>query len=137
MQSGDTRINQDGLVPTARTLTNAVPLDVSLVDGAGNQLVGFDASRPASSALTAVPVSVTSVVLLAANAARRQFTIFNSSSKLLSIAFAATASATAFTTQLPSGGLYESPADGYTGVVSGIWAGADATKSAHITEITT
>lgn len=117
-----------------RFLTNARPMDVSVVDAAGDQLTGFDSSRPANAALTSVAASAVSVSLLAANAARRQFIIVNDGSKVLWVAFAATASAAAFTLELGGGGTYESPLNGYTGVISGIWQSANG--NARITEIT-
>ena len=122
--SGDVRINQDGIIPSARTLTNARPFDVAMVDGNGDQLTGFDPSRPSGSAITAVPLSITSVVLAAADATRRKLKIFNDSNRTLLIAEAATASAAAFTVRVPGFGFYESEKDDYTGVVSGIWTQA-------------
>jgi hypothetical protein len=133
--SGDVRINQDGVIPSARTLTNATPLDVAMVDGNGDQLTGFDPSRPSASTITAVPLSVTSVVLSAADPARRELKIYNDSNRTLLIAEAATASAAAFTVRVPGNGFYELGKDGYTGVVSGIWTQA-GTGNAMVTKHT-
>lgn len=108
---------------------------VAVVDTTGTQLAGFDQSRPATAALTNVASVTTSVVLAAANAARRGLIIVNDSTKVLYVAFAATASATAFTYKLGGGATVELPLNGYTGVVSGIWATANG--NARITEITT
>ncbi len=116
-------------------LTNATAAVVAMVDANGDQLAGFDSSRPANAALASVPSSITSVVLAAANPARRQLVIVNVSTKVLSVAFAATASVAAFSFQLAANGIYESPINGYTGIVSGIWAAVNG--SAKVTEVTT
>jgi len=117
-----------------RSLTNARPLDVAMNDANGDQLTGFDSSRPATAVLTTVAASVVSVLFLASNVARRQAGIVNDSSKTLYLAFAATASTTAFTKLLGAGAQYETPLDGYTGAISGIWSSASG--NARITEIT-
>ena len=130
----DVEITQAGVTPTVRTLTNAIPFDVAVIDGNGDQLIGFDPSRPATATLTSVASSVVSVVLLASNPARRKFIIYNDSTKKLFIAFAATASASAYTIQLPLNGAFEAQMNDYTGVVSGIWSAAN--DNARITEIT-
>jgi hypothetical protein len=61
--------------------------------------------------------------------------IVNTGSKTLSVAFAATATVTAFTVQIASGGTYVSVLDSYTGVISGIWP--NTSGNATVTEITT
>ena len=123
------------LAATIRVLTGARALDVAVVDGAGAQLTGFDSSRPANAALTTVAASATSVSLLASNTARRQVLIVNDGNADLYIAFAATASVTAFSVLLPKNGEWASVLNSYTGAISGIWS--SATGSARITEITT
>ena len=130
----DVELAQNGIISTARVLTNASPLDVAVMDGLGNQLTGFDPSRPGTATLTSVPSAITSTVLLAANVNRRKFIITNDSTKTLYVAFAATASTAAYTLQLPLRGGYESPLDDYTGVISGIWSAVNG--AAKITEIT-
>mgnify|MGYP001566810534 FL=1 len=118
-----------------RTIGDARAADVAVVDGFGNQLTGFDSSRPATATLTSVASSAVSVVLLASNAVRRRFIIVNDSTKLLYVALAATASATAFSIPIAKEGVYESPLNDYTGVISGIWTSANG--FARVTEITT
>ena len=118
-----------------RLLTNSVAVDVAVVDGNGDQLTGFDGSRPANSTITSVGSSIASVTLAAANAARRQLVIQNNSTKVLYIAFAATATSSAYTVKLAAGGVYESPLNGYTGIVTGIWAAVNG--NAIVTEVTT
>ena len=116
-------------------LTNQTAAAVAMVDGNGDQITGFDSSRPANSALTSVSASITSVTILAANAARRQALIRNHGTKKLYIAFGATASLASFTKEIPANSDYELPLNGYTGVISGIWNVANG--SALVTEVTT
>jgi hypothetical protein len=89
---------------------------------------------------TNVAASVTSVQLLAANASRLAFSIYNDSATAdLYVAFGtADASATSFTVKLGPGDFYESPTDGdysYAGAVQGLWSVASGT--ARMTEVTT
>lgn len=118
-----------------RFLTNARALDVSVVDGAGNQQTGFDPSRPATATLASVPISTTSATLFTSNAARRQIFIFNDSNSDLFVAFAGTAAATSYTVLLPRNTQWESVLNGYTGTISGILA--VGTGNARTTEIAT
>ena len=108
---------------------------VAVVGTDGVQLPGFDPSRPATSTLTSVASSATSVTLLASNAARRRMIVVNESSKTLFVAFAATATATAYTVAVAGNATYQGTLDDYTGIVTGIWS--SAVGSARITEITT
>ena len=133
--SGEVQLSQNGLVPTARTLTNGVPLDVAVLDAAGNQLAGFDASRPSAAALTSVTVAAVSILLAAANAARRQLVVFNDGGNIVYVAFGVTATTTAFTVRIPVNGSYETVRDGYTGDVSAIRASGSG--AVRVTEITT
>jgi hypothetical protein len=90
--------------------------------------------RAATSAVTSVVGSATSVTLLASNGNRLGATVYNDSTATLNLKLGATASATSFTIQLAAnGGYYEVPF-GYTGVIDGIWA--SATGNARITELT-
>lgn len=74
-------------------------------------------ASPAASASTAV--------LLPATANRRGAIIFNEGSTALYLAFAATATVTAYTTQVAVNGVFVlDPASGYAGPISGIWAGS-------------
>ena len=123
------------LSASLRFLTNARAQDVAVVDANGDHLTGFDSSRPATSTLTSVAASVVTVSLLASNAARRQVIIVNDGNKSLYVAFAATASTTAFTVRLGGGNEFVSKMNSYTGAISGIWD--TAAGSARITEITT
>ena len=83
--------------------------------------------------LTSVASSVSSVTIAAANTARRMLLIYNDSTSVLYLAYAATATATAFTIKLPAASLYEMPSPVYTGIVTGIWSSANG--SARVTEM--
>ncbi len=72
---------------------------------------------------TAVAGGTTSTTLLAANPYRGGATIYNESSAALLVHLSATASSTLFTTRIAGSAYYELP-EGYTGVVSGVWASA-------------
>ena len=124
-----------GQTGSSRSIGDARPLDVVLLDANGDPVFGFDPTRPSAAVLTSVALSTTSVILLASNLARRKFVIVNDSNRTLRVAFAATASASAFTVLLPAGGATEGDLDGYTGDISGIWQQAGS-GSAQITEIT-
>ena len=119
-----------------RTLGDARAVDVVILDQFGVPLSGFDHSRPANAAITAVPSSAVSVVLLAANPARREFYIQNKSGKILFIAFGATATTALYTATLAKDGVFPGHLNGYTGVISGIWSGTDG-NGAVVTEVTT
>ncbi len=75
-------------------------------------------ASPAASAATAV--------LLAASQSRSGAVIVNEGSTILYLAFAATASVTAYTVQVPAttGVFVLDPAANYSGPISGIWAGS-------------
>lgn len=62
--------------------------------------------------------------------------IHNEAGQPLKIAFAATATATAYTILLAQNVEYQGPLNDYTGAVSGIWQNAGS-GNARITEITT
>jgi hypothetical protein len=78
--------------------------------------------------------SIASVVLAAANPARRGLTIFNEGAQTLNVALAPVASSTIYTLTLASGGLYTmAPDPFYRGIVSGIFSAA--TGAALVTEL--
>jgi hypothetical protein len=93
------------------------------------------AATDGATALSSVAASTTSVQLLAVNPNRRSFYIVNdSTSGNLYVAFAATASLTAYTVKLSPGlSLTPDPVT-YRGAVSGIWDAA--VGNARITEVT-
>lgn len=118
-------------------LTSARAEAVAIVDANGVQITNFSGTPtpPANASLTQVAQSASSVSLLASNVNRRQIIIFNVAGQPLSVAFAATATLTAFSILIPANGNYVGSLDGYTGVVSGIWKGAGS-GNAVITEVT-
>lgn len=90
---------------------------------------------PANAALTQIPQSDTTGVILASAASRKGFIIVNESTDYLYLAFAATASAAAYTVKLQPNSVYEKESAIYTGVISGIWSAAGAGQ-ALVTELT-
>lgn len=93
--------------------------------------------EPGSAALAQPAQSAATGVLLAANASRRGFIIENASEgdvADLFLAFAATASTSAYTKRLRPGEAWDRRG-GYTGVISGIWSEAGS-GSAKVTEET-
>lgn len=90
--------------------------------------------EPGTAALTQPAQSATTVTVLAANAIRRGFVIVNDSAADLYLAFAATATTTAFTKKLGPGQEWERRG-GYSGVISGIWSAAGG-GAARVTEET-
>ena len=91
-----------------------------------------EASGVDSAVLTSIPASVTSVVLRPATPSRKALIIFNDSTSSVFVAFAPTASSSAFTIKMAGGSSYEFQYPAYAGAVSGIWE--TATGSARITE---
>ena len=91
--------------------------------------------RAATSAVTSVADSASSVTLLAANANRLGAVIFNDSSAVLFLKLGATASSTSYTVRLTQYTGYEVPF-GYTGVIDGIWASDPNDGAARIVELT-
>lgn len=80
---------------------------------------------PANATISSIASSASSVILLASNPVRKGFIMFNDSTKVAAIAYAATASATTFTVRMPAGSLYEINNSSYTGSVSAIWNAAN------------
>lgn len=74
--------------------------------------------------LATVASSATTVTIFAEANGSNGRTIFNASTAILYLAFAATASESAYTVQVAAGGYYEVPWN-YDGVISGIWASAN------------
>ncbi len=88
----------------------------------------------ANAVLSSVASNVASVTLLAANQPRKGAYIFNDGTANLFVAYAAVASATAFSVKIPAGSFWEMPTSPiYTGIITGIWDVANG--SARITEL--
>jgi hypothetical protein len=85
-----------------------------------------------TSAITSVASSASSVQLLATNASRKAGYFFNESTAILYLAYAGSASVTAYTVQIAAGAFFEMPIPVYTGAIFGIWAAANG--NVRITE---
>ena len=94
--------------------------------------MAFAQSIVGRTTLATVNSSASSVTILAANIQRRQILVFNNSTKNLHLAYGATSSLTAFSIKLLPGGLFID-SEGYTGIVSGIWAAVNG--NAQVTEV--
>lgn len=113
------------------TLQAAVSGTVAL--GAGAASIGTtQAGTSATSAITSVAGAATSTQLLASNTSRKAGYFFNDSTAILYLAYATSASSTAYTVQIAANGFFEMPVPVYTGAIFGIWA--SAAGSARITE---
>jgi hypothetical protein len=86
-----------------------------------------------SATLSSVASSASSVALLASNSARRGMLVFNDSTAVLFLAYAATATTSAYTVQITPNGYWEMPKPIYPGAISGIWASANG--NLRITEL--
>lgn len=119
---------------TASTGTLRVAIASDNTSNTNPFLVGEQ--KAATSTLTNVSGSASSVSILASNANRKGAMITNDSGAILYLKFGTTASTTSYTVQMPAGSYYEFPANPglYTGAVDGIWS--SATGAARITELT-
>lgn len=108
---------------TSRDASASFPLPVTLVPPA------------ATSTITNPSVSASSFTVLAANSSRKMASIMNDSGATVYLALASTASATAYTVMLVSGGYYELPGTSvvYAGIIAGI--GVSAVGNLHVTEL--
>lgn len=88
----------------------------------------------ATSTLSNVAASATTVGILGSNAGRKGAIIQNDSSSAMYLAYAATSSTTAYTVKIPANTGFEMPITPvYTGAMSAVWD--TATGSARITEL--
>lgn len=111
---------------------NASGASLSVVQATGTTFAVSQATS-ATGTLSSVALTTSSQTLLASNASRKGFIVYNDSLNFLYIAFAATASTTAFSSKLQAGASYTSDTL-YTGIITGI--ASAATGSARITEFT-
>ena len=98
---------------------------------------GATTSSSSGGASTGTPTSVVAAVadtaILAANANRKTFTVFNdSTANLYLLVGAGAASTTVYTVKMAAGSYYECPYPGYTGQVRGYWDAANG--NARVTE---
>lgn len=106
------------------------------VDANGNLIISATSAPPtsATATLTSVNGAASSTQLLAANTSRKGAYFYNDSTAILYLAFAGTASTTAYTLQIASQGFYEMPPTPvYTGAIFGIWSAAAG--AVRITEL--
>lgn len=121
------------LIPTALG-QGTMAQSLKVVIASDQSAIPVTAAASATSALSSVASAATTGVLLASNALRKGFTFFNDSNQDCKIAFAATATASAFTLILKPNAFYESTAPLYTGTIAGIWAVANGNM--RVTELT-
>jgi len=89
---------------------------------------GYPTTVTDDAAVVPVPVSTVSAVLCPADYSRAQCQIFNATTGVLFVAWAETASTTAYTVQVPPKGLYELPRVlPYVGPVSGVLSAGTGT----------
>lgn len=110
---------------------------IAIVDTNGNQLAGFDQSRPANATTVAVSQSATDAVILAANPARRAIILVNLAGQNLFVRLGSAATVTLYSFPVAgkSAPLFL-PMDWYTGALHGIWSAAGS-GSVLVTEVTT
>jgi hypothetical protein len=89
----------------------------------------------ATSSVTSVSASNTSVTLLATNSNRKMAIIFNESVSVLFLKFGTVATTSSYTVKIQPGGYYEFPENVYTGECDGVWQNNDANGYARITEL--
>lgn len=114
--------------------TASVTTDTSLVVAISPNSNTVRQAGTATSAITSVSGSVTTVQLLASNAARKGAAFYNDSASVLYLKLGVTASTTSYTVQLVAGAYYELPTTiVYTGEIDGIWT--SAVGAVRITEL--
>lgn len=107
----------------ATTTTNA-NADYQQISADGTGTVFVRQSPANTPTLANVAGSVTTVTLLAANAARRTAIFYNDSTSDCYVKYGATASTTSFTYYLPSLGTLSIDGNEYAGLIAGIWISA-------------
>ena len=126
-------VNSNGSVNTILYNSSAVGIQTT----AGGTLLVAPATTATPAAISTPASSASSVTVLAANAARNGYTVCNSSTQILYLAKAATATTGSYTLALPAAGTVPTcvSEDGltvYRGILTGIWASANG--NAVVTE---
>lgn len=123
-----------GRNPTTIPLPGQTTMSASLpvVLASDQSSVKVSQTPVATAVLTNATSSATTAVVKAANANRRGFLLHNDSTAILYLAYASTASLTAYTVKIPPDGYWEMPIPVYTGALAGIWSAANG--FARITE---
>lgn len=123
------------------TISNAWP--VLITDGTDSINVNPDGSINVANVTNVVSTTATltnktsstsSQVVLAINTSRKGFILYNDSTEICYIAFAATASSSSYSILLNSNMTYQNEAIIYNGIISCIWAAANGFL--RITELT-
>ena len=116
-------------------------LPATLADGLLVQVsnVAIPATLPTAGTATRTQVAdnAADTLILAANASRSKFSVFNDSTATLYLAAGAAAATTSnYTVRVPPNSYYEDDFIQYTGEVRGIWDTDPGTGAARITEYT-
>lgn len=101
---------------------NDVPLKVRDHHGTTQHAQYVTIDQAAAASVSSVASSTSSQTASAANASRRGWLAYNSSSAVCYVKFGATASSSSFTVAIDAGGFYEMAQPIYTGVIDVIWA---------------
>jgi hypothetical protein len=112
------------------TMSNSAPVVL-----ASNQSpVPMSPPTSSTSALTSVAAVTSSTQLLAVNANRKAYRVYNDGTSILYLAESGSASTTAYTVLIPANGFFESPVTPvWQGAVFAIWSGTNG--NARITEL--
>jgi hypothetical protein len=129
--TGTTTQPISGTVTSNVGTTGGLALDATLTSGAAK--VTATAKTSSTGTPTSVAASITSVTLLANNANRLGATVYNNATSVCYLNHGATSSSALCSFLLQPGMTYEVSSH-YTGVISGIWAGASG--NAFVTEFT-
>lgn len=122
---------------SVREVGDARPMDVVLLNSAGQPVFGFDPSRPSTATQTQLTFTAAAQAIAAANAARRQLIVVNNTNKTLFLSFAGAATLSNYAIPVASGATYIGDLNGYTGDVSGILASAPSSSNkVNVTEVT-
>jgi hypothetical protein len=99
-----------------------------------NGTVSTSVISASTATLTNINDTAASTALLASNADRKGFAIYNDSTSALYVKFGTSAASSAFTVKIESSGYYELVGHGvYTGPIDGVWV-TDASGAARVTE---
>jgi hypothetical protein len=137
--SGSLALETGGNLATITTRTPALgqaamAASSPVVIASNQSSVPVSSPTSGTATLSNVAASATTVSILASNASRKGAIIQNDSSSAMYLAYAATASTTAYTVKIPANTGFEMPITPvYTGAMSAVWD--TATGSARITEL--
>jgi hypothetical protein len=116
-----------------RPYGDAMGVPVKAADGSTLLALATTPAPLGTAANTSQAASAAEIELIVANPQRRALTIFNASIETLYIGPTSAVSTTAYSYQVAPNALFTLPV-AYTGALYGIWAGADASGTAQITE---